>query len=221
MVPDFSATLQRDLRKRFECFFTADQIARHQAFVEGLGTGEWQAAHPASDIVSQLLAAAYPLKVSLDRRKNYARTRGEILAEHADFLKSLRTTQRKLRTLSPDLDRLLGIDADTLGIADLMDDLIGSVERATALVKHHPDYQRARVFNSKVAKELAQAALEIFDANNLTIAARVGSAGGASLLISTLKCIGDAMNLYLADKTWKNTVAAVRKPKSKVSSADR
>lgn len=144
IVPDFPQSLRRELRKRFERFFTADQIGAHRAFVNGLGADDWRVAHPADAIVFELLGVAYPLKVELYRHKNFALTKGEVLAEHADFLKSLRTMQKKLRSLSPELDRLLGYDADPLGIADLMGDLISRVEFATATVKRHPDLQRDR-----------------------------------------------------------------------------
>lgn len=221
MVPGFPESLQRTLRKCFDRFFTADEIGLQRAFARGYGSDDWRVAHPADEIVFQLLGAAYPLKVKLYRHKNFSLTKGEMLAEHADFLKSLRTVQKKLRSLSPELDRLLGNHADPLGIADLMDDLIARVERATSLVKRHPDLERDRVFNSRVARELVHAVLDIFDANNLTIAARVGSAGGASLLISTVKCIGDAMKLALDDKTWKRNVLVVRRGKNKAPSAAR
>ena len=221
IVPDFPQSLRRELRKRFEHFFTPAQLGLHRAFVRGLGGDDWRVAHPADNIVFQLLGAAYPLKVKLYRHKNFALTKGEMLAEHADFLKSLQTTQKKLRTLSPELDRLLGNHADPLGIADLMDDLIGRVKRATALVKQRPDLLRDRVFNHRVAQQLVEAALEVFGENGLPTGASVGPAGGASPLIVTLKSIGSAMQLDLAASTWKNTVAAVRLSGIKASSTDR
>ena len=222
IVPDFPQSLRQELRKRFERLFTADQIGDHRAFVEHLGSDDWGIAHPADDIVSRLLGAAYPLKVKLYRHKKFALKKGDILAEHADFLKSLRTTQRKLRSLSPELDRLLGNHADPLGIADLMGDLISRVEFATATVKRHPDLQRDRVFNHQVACELALAVLEILSQNN--IPPRTSDDReviDAALVIATLKCIGDAMKLVLEDKTWKNTVAAVRQGKNKAPQAAR
>lgn len=222
IVPDFPQSLRRELRKRFERFFTADQIGAHRAFVNGLGADDWRVAHPADAIVFELLGVAYPLKVKLYRHKNFALTKGEVLAEHADFLKSLRTMQKKLRSLSPELDRLLGYDADPLGIADLMGDLISRVEFATATAKRHPDLQRDRVFNHEIACEFALAALETLASNDIPPQTSEGKVViDAKLLIATLKSIGGAMKLELAENTWKNTIASARQTKNKVSSADR
>ena len=127
-----SAVTATGASQALRALVNADLIDRHRWLFKGLGTDDWRVAHPADDIVFQPLGAAYPLNVKLYRHQNFALTKGQMLAEHADFLKSLQTTQMKLRTLSPELDRLLGNHADPLGIADLMDDLIGRLRRERA-----------------------------------------------------------------------------------------
>lgn len=137
-----------------------------------------------------------------------------MLAEHADLLKVLRGARKKLRSISLELDRLLGIEmfdtgADPLGIADRLEKLVSSVEAAGPLVKKHPDLPRNRVFSNGVAQQLAREVLRVFGENG--ILTTVSSNCMASPLIATLSSIGEAMDLHLAANTWKNVVSKARK----------
>ena len=105
---EFSSSLKTKLR---------DYFPRQQ-----LGACEiW--GHPADDFVSHVLAEAQ-WAVSELYWQTLDITKSEIRAEQQDLLHVLKLAHGKLRKLSPDIDRLLGVDADPLGCADKIQDLI-------------------------------------------------------------------------------------------------
>jgi len=93
--------------------------------------------HPADAFVEEVLAEA---RGALSRLHwdQFDLTKQEIRAEQADLLKTLKDGHEKLRNVSRDLDRLLGIDADPLGCADKIEELIGYVKNADSLIDQLP-----------------------------------------------------------------------------------
>lgn len=232
VVPEFPQTVRQKLRKWIvahatnsergrigKLLFTAEQIGAHRAFMHALGAANWRQTHPADEIVGQLLDAAYGFKVELHRHRRFALKKGELLAEHADLLKTVREAQKKLRSISMELDRLFHTKSDPLGLADQLGDFAVSVERATLQVRRRPALPRDRVFGGRIAANLAHAVIRVFDANDLPTTATINP-GKVSLLLDTLTAIGDAMGLALSAHAWKNHVSAARKA-SRTTSTDR
>ncbi len=106
--PDFSDKLRESLRS----YYPYQSAEADPTF-----------GHPADQFVNSVLSAARPHRSKLFLEQFHS-TKQELRAEQADLLKSLEGAHKKLRKLSRDLDNLLGFDADPLGCADTIQELM-------------------------------------------------------------------------------------------------
>lgn len=183
--------------------------------------------HPAEDFVNRILAAAWWAKSELDWQK-YDCTKPELRAEQVNLLNLLREARGKLRSLSPDFDRLLGIEADPLGCADKIDALIGSVERAGSLIDTQPKAQKTVDKQHEVAVEMAVQVLRALKDYGITTAATAGTqlrmaditqaasveqqeSHYLSKAVEILKAIGDDIELERTETTWRDIICAAKR----------
>jgi hypothetical protein len=203
LVPDFSESLRGELHRLYKHHFNVERVAVARSFAQGFGDPNWRTAEATDALVQSLLFAADPLKVTLFRRKTFALKKGEIQAEYGDLDKTLKAASAKLRSVSAELDRLLGKDADVLGVANSLDALLVIIQRASLSVKMAPGRKTGRVFDNQVALQLIVALAEVCLAHGLPISASA-QGGRASQFIRATKLIADAMGLVLSEKTWTN-----------------
>jgi hypothetical protein len=155
--------------------------------------------------VEQILAEARWAKSERHAQRSEI-TRTELRAERDDLLKLLVDVERKLRTLSPDVDRLLGADADPLGVADAIKVLLTRVDRAAS----DPDPR------TPASPEKARAVMLELTIRILRVLRRfaVRSSGSGSAYFEEytpdatriIKAIGDDMGLVRALLTWRDVV---------------
>jgi len=203
LIPDFSDELKQQLRK-----YCPDKDAESDPVF----------GHPADEFVNILLSEAWQAKAALHWLK-YSSTKGEIRAVQANLLKSLETARDKLRTLPTDFDRLLGVDADPLGCADKIDEMIQKVMNSGELIESLPDKLKAKKPGEKkreIAVNLALNIIRILKDYGLPISATVDEYENVSNLVSMLKSIGDDMGLKREVNTWKSIIADAKKRICKV-----
>jgi hypothetical protein len=161
---------------------------------------------PANTFVEEVLNEAWWAKSALHAQE-YEITKAEVRAEHADLLKSLRAAEHKLRNLSPDLDRLLSVDADPLGCADQIALMAQYVTTASAGVARLRKARKPIDKQHDVAVELAIRVLRVLQAYGI----RAAATGDAyfeytSKAVTILKLIGDDLKLGRDRLTWRDTI---------------
>jgi hypothetical protein len=139
--------------------------------------------------------------------QEYEITKAEVRAEHVDLLKSLRAIEYKLRNLSPDLDRLLGIDADPLGCADQIALMAQHVITASADVARLSKAKKPVEKQHDIAVEFAIRVLRVLQVYGIPAAA-TGDAYFAytSKAVKILKLIGDDLGIKRDQLTWRDTI---------------
>ncbi len=196
LTKDFSDTLKTTLRG----YFPNQQAETEPTF-----------GHPADAFVSHVLAEAR-WAVSGPHWQKFNSTKQEIRAEQSDLLKGLHALHHKLRNLSPDFDRLLDIDADPLGFADKVKELIGHVESAGGNIEGLPTKKKTAQQQHEVAVEMAVRVLRALKGYGIAPAATGDpNFGYTSDAVQILKLIGDDIGLVLADVTWRDKIIAVKK----------
>jgi hypothetical protein len=162
--------------------------------------------NPADAFVEAILSEAWWAKSAL-HAQGFELTKAEAKAEHADLLKSLRETERKLRNLSPGLDRLLGIGADPLGCADQVTLMVQHVLNASEAVNQMNKAKKPNERQHFVAIELAIRVLRVLQAYGIRPAATGDSFFGyASDAVRILKLIGDDLRLVRDELTWRDVI---------------
>jgi len=196
LIPDFSDSLKNKLRTYYP-----DQDAETD---ETFG-------HPADAFVSHILAEAWWAKA---RMKDIVLTKKDVKAEWADLLGRANDLQSKLKTLSHDLDILLGIDADPLGTADKISEFITHVKNASPLIDRLPKAKTSNRRFRAIAVEMSVRVLYVLKRSyQILPAATAGNqvTGTTSVAIQILKAIGDDIGLRLAATTWRDVVRDAKK----------
>jgi hypothetical protein len=211
-IKDFSETLKVKLRGYYP-----NQLAESDP--------TW--GHPADDFVSQVLAEAR-WAISELHLHQFVITKSEVRAEQSNLFKELSDVHRKLQNLSPDFDRLLGVDADSLGCADAIKELIRHVEAAGQLIDKLPTAKRQAEAEHRVMVEMALRVLRVLKGFGIAPAATAGSylrmvdiaesndisddtSQYVSHAVEILKAIGDDIDLPRSPETWRDAVIEVKR----------
>ena len=171
-----------------------------------------QAQYSKREFIERVIVAA-DWAVYAIRDARLSLTKQDLQAERDNVLITLETTRDKLRSLSPDFDRLLGIDADPLGCADSLHALILKVIDSNYKIAKHPNKLKAIESKHAISIELAMRVLPIAKEYGIIISAS-GSAnypGSESEAVKLLKVVGDAIDLKLEVLTWRNVIAKVKR----------
>lgn len=190
-MPDFSEKLKSELRS----IYTENRLDPPSASAQNQSSGD-SAGHgftgDADNFVEAVLAEArYAIREM--REANFSVTKHEMVAELRDLRKSLKTASGlpgKLRTLSPEVDVLLGADADPLGLADHIDnltedqldkyrvavsDLLGRVIKAEQSVQMTvPDKKKLTGAIHSIAIEMAIRVLRVLNQYGIAASATAG-----------------------------------------------
>lgn len=166
--------------------------------------------HPADEFVNVILSEAWWAKSEMHWIR-YQATKQELRAEHADLQKRLEEVKYKLRHLTPDFDRLLGVDADPLGCADSIATLLGFVEDAGRTINNLPDKKKLNAKQHAIATELALRVLRVLKQYNIKVSATASDDHGyTSDAVKILKSVGDDIGLCRSESTWRDIIAGVK-----------
>jgi len=111
-----------------------------------------------------------------------------------------------LLSVSADLNRAIELDDELLDLADHVEAIEKSLSEAAPLLNDSPDRQSERVFGHRIAVDLIANMSAVFAQHDL-LTRRGKRASLPRGFIETAKIVGDAMGLYLSEKTWRNVVA--------------
>ena len=139
-------------------------------------------------------------------------TKPEIRAEIDDLVAVGAAYERKLRTMSPEVDRSFGTDANPLGLADAISEFLAHAPDVRSHPDKLPEKSRFVVAQHQAAQEMAIRVLRVLRDHGLKISA-TGNDGHdrASYAVATLQAIGDDMGLRLQISTWRDIVAEAKK----------
>lgn len=167
-------------------------------------------AHPADTFVAILLVEVR-WAIRERHRNRRGRTKPAIRNMHSSLLKRLRDIERDLRKLPPDLDRLLGGDADPVGCAEKINELVGSFERAAGHIDSLSSGKigkRPVELDHATAMEMSIRVLQVLKRHGIAPAATDdGNGGSASDAVRILKLIGDDIGLRRSERTWRYIVS--------------
>jgi hypothetical protein len=167
--------------------------------------------HPADDFVSHVLAEAQWAIAEL-HWQTLDITKPEIRAEQQDLLRLLNLAHDKLRNLSPDFDRLLGVYADPLGCADKIQSLILHVEHGGQRIEYLPGRKKPAEKQHYVAVEMAIRVLPVLKQNGISTAATCDvNFGYTSDAVRVLKAIGEDIGIFLSEVTWRDIIMEAKK----------
>ena len=161
--------------------------------------------HPADEFVNEVLAEVRWAADELISQK-LAITKQDLRAELADLLNTLESAQEKLRNLSPDVDLILGIDADPLGVADSLDALITQVSAANTIIDEQQQKDRLIQIQHDIAVEMAFRVFHVLQASKVPVPTTSGS-----VAMRILAAVGNEIGLRLADSTWLKIIAKAKK----------
>ncbi len=138
-------------------------------------------------------------------------TKQEIRAEQVDLLRDLKCVHRKLRRLSPGFDRILSVDADPLGCADKIQELIAHVEAVRPVIDALPSPRLIERQHDLVV-EFAVGILPILEDFEISVAATGDPAfDNWSHAVKILKIVGDAFGFVRAPATWRDIIIEAKR----------
>ncbi len=195
---DFSDSLRVALREH--CPPCAD--AALAADEEALGKDQF---------VEALLAEARWGRHALVRLR-MALTKEDALKECSDLLGRLDGVRDDLRRLSPDLDRMLGVDADPLGCADAIDRLADAFRHASEAIGGAAPRRRSDDLEREIAIEMTARVLDQAERYGVRVTATADAdRGSSSDAVSIMKKIGYDMGIVREAVTWRDTIIEARK----------
>ena len=162
--------------------------------------------HPADVFVQAVLAEA---RFAIDELhwQKFDITKQELRAEQSDLLKVLTDANWKLRSLSPDFNRLLGVYADPLGCADRIIEMIRHVEGVLPLIKEMSIKPKPVDKQHHVAVEMAIRVLSVLKNYGIAPAATGDNYFGyTSDAVEILQAIGNDIGLSREALTWRDII---------------
>ena len=166
--------------------------------------------HPADEWSNYLISASWSA-ISTMRWIRLRLTKEKLLAEQTDLLKTLNLVVSKLSSVSLDLDKLFGVDADVLGARDKIKELIPFVEASGATVAKLPRAKKRAEADHDAAIEMAVRVLRILRNHGIEPAATADKIyQHFSDAVSILKLIGDELQLPLDETTWRRVISQAK-----------
>ena len=166
--------------------------------------------HPADEWVNCLRSEAWSA-ISIMCGLGLRLTNEQLLVERKDLLATLQKAVRVLNNVSPDLDRLFGVDADLGGTRNKIRELIPFVEASETRVAALPRARQQKEVQNAAAVEVAIRVLRIFKDHGGRISATADiDLNYVSDAVTILKILGDEFGLRFSAATWRKIVAAAR-----------
>jgi hypothetical protein len=167
--------------------------------------------HPADEWVNHSLSTAWSA-ISIIYGLGLRLTNEQLRAEQQDILFALHKAERVLSSVSPDVDRLFGVDADVLGTRDKIRELIPLVEAGSERINLLPQALKRNEADRAAAVEVAIRVLRIFKDYGGRISATADTdLNLVSDAVSILQILGAELGLCLSAAVWKKVVIEARK----------
>jgi hypothetical protein len=169
--------------------------------------------HPADAWATSLLEAAHT-EVSITLHLGRRLTNAELHAEQADILKTLKKAEQCLTDLSDELNIMLGLDVEVLDCRDKIRELIPRIAATDDIIRKRPRAKKLQDSKSTAADRVAKCVLPILTAEGISAAATANLVyEQASDAVRVLKILGDALDLKLAEATWKRVIGKAKRIK--------
>jgi hypothetical protein len=167
--------------------------------------------HPADAWVNYSICEAWNA-ISINRGMVLRLTNEQLTVEQHDILTTLNKAARVLSNVSPDLDRLFGVDADLLGARDKILELIPFVESSKERIAKQPKALKRNEADQAAAVEVAVRVLRIFKGLGGRISATADTdTDSVSDAVKILKIIGDELGLCFSASSWKKAVSKAQR----------
>lgn len=196
-ISDFSDKLQQEI----------------ETFYPGKDTKAETHEENSAEIFSRRILAEAHWAIAELEEVRLSLTKQDLKAEWEDLRAILERARDRLRSLSPDFDLLLGIDANPFGLADSLDAMIKRVDEAGRLIDERPQKPRATGQRHEIAMEMAIRVLRVAKEHGMRVSASGSShyPEQTSKAVLLLKAIGDDIGLRLGKLTWRNIVAEAKR----------
>lgn len=166
--------------------------------------------YPADEFAKSVLAVARDASGELLWLR-LAVTKKEVRAEWRDLRRSLQGTEKRLKSLSRDFDRLLGSTADPLGTAEKIAELLSHVDAAVDRVSALPATKKRNQREAAILEDMATDVLRVLNGYEIPASATGGGEFGyKSTAVQILKAIGDDLHLHRAESSWRDIILRVR-----------
>ena len=163
------------------------------------------------EFVEAILAEAWWM-VSEIRQHKFDLTKQEIRAEQDDLLKLCCKLEEKLRKLTPDFDRLLGVDAEPLDLADRLMMFCKQIERSGVHLEDLPRRPRIDERQHRAAVEGTIRIMRVVKDYGLQVTGTCNHGFGyISVAVEIMKAVGDDICLVLEKMTWRDIIIEAKK----------
>ncbi|WP_248320814.1 hypothetical protein [Caballeronia sp. Sq4a] len=193
----------RDLYRLF-----SDQSSSNHGGGDFVGPPEMPWGEPTDHFVQVICAEIHWAAAELQEHKRDI-NKGELMAEHDDFLRSLRAALKKAQDRSPEYRRLYPTDVDVVSV---LDHLVASAEVAGAKIPQLPKVRTSVDKAHTVLVEMAIRVLRVVKQHGIPVTATADvDMGRASPAVEILKVIGDDLKLLRSPMTLRDVIIAAQK----------
>lgn len=166
---------------------------------------------PAGDFIGALLVEARWASEELEWQRLDS-TKAELRAVQSDLFQLLEDAHDKLRNLPADFERLLSMEADPLGCADKIGELMEYVEAVAPAIDKLPPRERPAIKQHKVAVEMTVRVMRVLQDYGIKVSASGDTTFGyTSEAIQILKALGDEISLVRDPITWRDILIEAKK----------
>ena len=166
--------------------------------------------HPSEVFVQSLADVVLGIR-ALRQQDRLAVTREDARIELAKVAQQLREAEQMLRTMSPAVDVLLGVEADPLGCAETVGVLLGRIERAEA--EHALMFSGLSVAEAdrRLAHEVCVQVAGVLLDHGIEVAATAQvDTGGVSIAVTACAVVGELSGIVRSPATWRDLIAEAR-----------
>lgn len=178
-----------------------------ELYPDNLATEDPVWGHPADAFVSEILDASN-WAASQVLHLNEEITSEELRAEYTDLIKTLNAADKKLRTISPDLDRLISADAEPLGLADKVRQFLDYLQATKPHVDNLPRAKRPEQKKQHFAADMTEQVVSVIKKYDFEISGSWDPKvrGKQAHIISILGMIGEEIGINLKREAWRKLV---------------
>lgn len=173
----------------------------------GIASEVW--GHPSDQFAESLTAVVQEVRAQR-LQDRAAVTKEDACAELRKVAQQLREAEQMLRTLSPDVDVLLGVEADPFGCADTINVLLSRFQHAEdACVKMYSMLSSAER-DKRLALDICVQVAEVLKDHGINVAATaVVDFAQQSQAVTACVVVGELSGICRSPATWRDLLAEV------------